>query len=112
MATTASGGDGLLDGHAVRRGGDLPLAQPGHGTDGDAAEHHERDVRLAPAAIQQQAAAIGPVMAPVWNAAELPRCSDPERELYADLVCDRLGVKVRLEQERIDWGWALERLST
>lgn len=73
MATTASGGDGLLDGRAVR---------------------------LAPAALPEQAAAIGPVMAPARNAAELPRGSDSERELNADLVCDRPWVKPRVEQ---DW---------
>lgn len=33
-----------------------------------------------------------------------------EQDLYRDLIEDRLGERVRLEQERIDWGWALERL--
>lgn len=33
-----------------------------------------------------------------------------EFELYRDLVEDRLGDRVRLEQERIDWEWALSRL--
>ena len=30
--------------------------------------------------------------------------------LYQDLVTDRLGARVRLEQERIDWAWVAERL--
>jgi hypothetical protein len=33
-----------------------------------------------------------------------------EHALYADLVADGLGERVRLEQERIDWGWAQQRL--
>ena len=41
----------------------------------------------------------------------LTRLSSDEAELYGDLVSDVLGVKVRLEQERIDWGWAQARLS-
>ncbi len=41
----------------------------------------------------------------------LTRLSADEAELYGDLVSDVLGVKVRLEQERIDWGWAQARLS-
>jgi hypothetical protein len=41
-----------------------------------------------------------------------PGSASNEADLYADLVSDRLGVNVRLEQERIDWDWALERLST
>lgn len=41
----------------------------------------------------------------------LPRLSADEAELYGNLVSDVLGVKVRLEQERIDWGWAQARLS-
>jgi hypothetical protein len=33
-----------------------------------------------------------------------------EGALYADLVTDRYGSSVRLEQERIDWEWVAERL--
>lgn len=44
------------------------------------------------------------------TAAALARLTVDEEDLYADLVGDRLGVKVRLEQERIDWQWARERL--
>ncbi len=40
----------------------------------------------------------------------LTRLTDVERELYDDLVTDRLGERIRLEQERIDWAWARERL--
>ena len=32
--------------------------------------------------------------------------------LYDDLVSDRWGVAVRLEQERIDWAWVASRLPT
>lgn len=42
--------------------------------------------------------------------AELTRLSAGERELYEMLVEDRLGERVRLEQERIDWGWVQQRL--
>lgn len=40
----------------------------------------------------------------------LPRLRSDEKDLYEDLVSDRLGDRVRLEQERIDWAWARERL--
>lgn len=42
--------------------------------------------------------------------AALARLSPEEHELYEDLVTDSLGRRVRLEQERIDWAWACERL--
>ncbi|WP_053383036.1 Wadjet anti-phage system protein JetD domain-containing protein [Leucobacter celer] len=41
----------------------------------------------------------------------LPGLTDTETELYSDLVTDRLGHAVRLEQERIDWAWASRRLA-
>ncbi len=41
----------------------------------------------------------------------LPGLTDAEAELYSDLVTDRLGHAVRLEQERIDWAWASRRLA-
>jgi hypothetical protein len=40
----------------------------------------------------------------------LTRLTAEEADLYADLVGDGLGEQVRLEQERIDWGWAERRL--
>lgn len=40
----------------------------------------------------------------------LSRLTIPEQELYTDLVTDRLGERVRLEQERIDWQWVSRRL--
>ncbi len=40
----------------------------------------------------------------------LTRLAEPESSLYADLVSDRWGVAVRLEQERIDWAWVAARL--
>jgi hypothetical protein len=52
--------------------------------------------------------------APLWvresNAydGELPRLNSAERALYDDLRHNRLGERVRLEQERIPYGW-LER---
>ena len=40
----------------------------------------------------------------------LTRLTPEEVDLYADLVGDGLGERVRLEQERIDWGWVEERM--
>lgn len=42
--------------------------------------------------------------------AALTRLTRDERDLYSDLVSDRFGDRVRLEQERIDWSWATQRL--
>lgn len=41
----------------------------------------------------------------------LRRLGLAERDVYSDLVSDVLGVRVRLEQERVDWGWATARLA-
>jgi hypothetical protein len=46
---------------------------------------------------------------------ELQRLTADERALYEDLRYNRLGDRVRLEQERIPYGWiecALKRLAT
>jgi hypothetical protein len=40
----------------------------------------------------------------------LTRLTPAEADLYADLVGDALGDRVRLEQERIDWGWVEDHL--
>lgn len=51
-----------------------------------------------------------------WGAESTPtnvaltRLTDAEFALYTDLVTDRYGSAVRLEQERIDWAWACRRL--
>lgn len=45
-------------------------------------------------------------------ASRLTRLTPDERALYDDLVSDRLGENVRLEQERIDWAWVEQRLWT
>lgn len=42
----------------------------------------------------------------------LTRLSAPEHDLYVDLVTDRLGERVRLEQELVDWGWATRELGS
>lgn len=42
--------------------------------------------------------------------AALTRLTADEYALYSELVADELGERVRLEQERIDWGWAGLRL--
>ncbi len=42
---------------------------------------------------------------------DLTRLTPAEHDLYADLVGDVLGERVRLEQERIDWSWAQQRLA-
>jgi hypothetical protein len=47
---------------------------------------------------------------PAPTAATLDRLSGQEAALYSDLVSDRLGEAVRLEQERIDWAWVTARL--
>ncbi len=44
--------------------------------------------------------------------ARLDRLDATERAVYDDLVSDRLGDRVRLEQERIAWGWVSERLAS
>lgn len=44
--------------------------------------------------------------------ATLTRLSPDEQQLYDDLVADRHGDQVRLEQERIDWSWVEPRLSS
>lgn len=43
------------------------------------------------------------------TAARLNHLTDEEQALYQDLVTDRFGVRVRLEQERIDWSWVRDR---
>jgi hypothetical protein len=50
------------------------------------------------------------VREPAPTAARLDRLAADEAALYADLVSDRFGDAVRLEQERVDWGWAEQRL--
>jgi hypothetical protein len=40
----------------------------------------------------------------------LTRLTSDEHDVYTELVEDRLAERVRLEQERIDWGWVEERL--
>jgi hypothetical protein len=44
------------------------------------------------------------------TAARLDRLTAAESELYAELVSDRWGDAVRLEQERVDWSWVQARL--
>ena len=44
------------------------------------------------------------------TAARLNRLTVEEEALYHDLITDRLGRRIRLEQERIDWAWVAERL--
>ena len=43
--------------------------------------------------------------------AALSRLMPEEQDLYNDLVTDALGQRVRLEQERIDWGWVCDRIA-
>ena len=40
----------------------------------------------------------------------LSRLTQEEVEVYRGLVEDRWGARLRLEQERIDWSWALDHL--
>jgi hypothetical protein len=48
---------------------------------------------------------------PKATARELTRLSAEELALYDDLRQNRLGERVRLEQERIGFGWVLRRLA-
>lgn len=50
------------------------------------------------------------VTEPSPTSASLVRLTAEEQSLYHDLVTDRFGQRIRLEQERIDWTWAVERL--
>lgn len=50
------------------------------------------------------------VMEPSPTSARLDRLDGDESALYADLVGDRYGLAVRLEQERLDWGWVLDHV--
>ena len=43
------------------------------------------------------------------TAARLDRLTTDEAAVYEDLVTDRYGRNVRLEQERVDWAWARAR---
>lgn len=43
--------------------------------------------------------------------ASLPGLNDVERQLYEDLVTGRYAPALRLEQERLDWGYVVQRLS-
>ena len=47
---------------------------------------------------------------PSPTSARLDRLDADESALYADLVVDRYGPAVRLEQERLDWGWVLDHV--
>lgn len=42
----------------------------------------------------------------------LERLTDDEQALYHDLVTDRFAQRVRLEQERVDWAWVVNRLAS
>lgn len=48
---------------------------------------------------------------PKPTTATLPRLDPDEAAVYSDLVSDRYAPAVRMEQERIDWAWAMERLA-
>lgn len=41
---------------------------------------------------------------------DLPRLTAPEMEVYGDLRFDRLRPRLRLEQERVGFGWLKQRL--
>lgn len=47
---------------------------------------------------------------PKPTSARLDRLTSAEERLYSDLVGDRYGPSVRLEQERLDWAWATDHL--
>ncbi len=47
---------------------------------------------------------------PVQKTAELRNLTPDEQALYDELRFNRLGTGVRLEQERVSYGWAMQRL--
>jgi hypothetical protein len=47
---------------------------------------------------------------PQPTARELPRLDTDERALYDDLRANRLDARLRLEQEKIDFGWMMQAL--
>ncbi|MGB6056779.1 MAG: Wadjet anti-phage system protein JetD domain-containing protein [Microthrixaceae bacterium] len=47
---------------------------------------------------------------PSPSSVRLDRLNADESALYSDLVGGRYGSAVRLEQERLDWGWVVDRL--
>ncbi len=47
---------------------------------------------------------------PQPTAVQLAYLTADETELYSDLVTNRYGSAIRLEQERIDWAWTLQRV--
>ncbi len=49
------------------------------------------------------------VAEPSPTTADLTRLTAAERGVYEDLVTDRYGDRVRLEQERVDWAWVSDR---
>lgn len=51
------------------------------------------------------------VIEPKPTRAELRHLDRVDRELYEDLAGGEFGVGVRLEQERVDWSWALAALA-
>jgi hypothetical protein len=51
------------------------------------------------------------VAEPSPTSARLDRLTSEEQALYQDLVTDRLGERVRLEQERIAWTWVTDQLT-
>ncbi|HLR57543.1 MAG TPA: Wadjet anti-phage system protein JetD domain-containing protein [Beutenbergiaceae bacterium] len=50
------------------------------------------------------------VQEPRPTAADLTHLTPTEFDLYRDLVTDRFAERIRLEQEYVDWRWALDRL--
>jgi hypothetical protein len=50
------------------------------------------------------------VREPSATSAALSRLTPEDAAVYGDLVTDRFGASVRLEQERVDWPWAMTRL--
>lgn len=69
---------------------------------------HARSVLMDHATLLQHRDRWGVEPSPARS--QLTRLTRAEADLYEDLVSDQYGDRVRLEQERIDWEWALGRL--
>jgi hypothetical protein len=70
---------------------------------------HARSLLMDEATLLAHQGLWGQERAPV-NGAELPLLTNDEQLLYRDLCNNRWGTRLRLEQERIPWEYAWERL--
>ncbi|GAA2529170.1 Wadjet anti-phage system protein JetD domain-containing protein [Rarobacter incanus] len=97
-----------LSGIEVRYWGDLDTAGFGILSRLRARVPHAESVLMDRATLLEHRARW--VREPAPSRADLPWLTAAERALYSDLVSDRFGPAVRLEQELIGWQWVLAAL--